>query len=32
MHQNQIEQNVTGTCSVSVDPDDEGGRPLKVSF
>ena len=32
LHQNQVEQSVIDACSVSADPDDEGGRPLNVSF
>ena len=30
--QNEVEQSVIDTCSVSVNPDDGGGRPLNVSF
>jgi len=29
---NQVEQSVIDIHSVSVSPDDEGGRPLNVTF
>jgi hypothetical protein len=32
LHQNEVEQSVIDTCSVSANLDDEGGRPLNVSF
>jgi len=32
LHQNQVEQSAIDACSVSANPDDEGGRPLNVIF